>query len=93
MPSPNPCALLTGAVKEKCEKAQQDAQNPGGVLDSLVGSPGSEWWRHAVLRVAEVIIGTAMIIAGVRALTKGSDTVNVLVQGGKAVKRNVGKKL
>lgn len=88
----DPCWFLTGAMKTDCEKAQSLAVNGGsgaGVLGNILSSPGSEWWRHAVLRVVEVVVGTAMIIAGVRALTRGSETVNVITQGA----RKVGKKL
>lgn len=91
MPTPNPCLGLTGAMRAACDKAQQDAQggNSAPWYASLFASPGSDWWRHAVIRVAEVVIGTAMVIAGVRALTRGSDTVKVIAQGA----QKVGKKI
>lgn len=78
-------------MRDACDKAQQDAQggNPAPWYSSLFVSPGSDWWRHAVIRVAEVVIGVAMVIAGIRALTGGSGTVKVLVEGGK----KVGKKI
>lgn len=78
-------------MKTQCQKTQNDVQNGTvpSVLGSLFQSPGSDWWRHAVLRVVEVVVGVAVVIVGVRTLARGSETVNVVASG----VRKVGKKL
>lgn len=89
MPS-TPCAFLWGHMKESCEKAQatvpgnqngNTTQSGGGFLSG----PGSDWWRQATFRVVEVVVGVAMIVAAVKALTSSSSTVKVVSQGVKKV--------
>lgn len=81
-----PCAFLWGHMKTACENAQ--ATVPGSSDGSTSGSsggifsgPGSDWWRQAMFRVVEVVVGIAMIIAGVKALTSSSPTINVVAKG------------
>lgn len=79
----NPCALLTGAVKRACDNAQ--ATVPGGpnsgTNGGIISGPGSDWWRHATFRIVEVVVGVAMLIAAVKAMTSSSPTVNVIAKG------------
>lgn len=82
----DPCRLLPpGKLKDACQKAQADAQSgvPQQGGGSLFGIPlpGSDWLRHFVFRVGEVVIGIAMIIVGVKAFVSGSPTTKVVVQG------------
>lgn len=76
-----PCELLTGAMRTDCEKAQ--ATVPGGpnAGGGIFSGPGSDWWRQAMFRVVEVVVGVAMVIAGVKALTSSSPTIKVVTQG------------
>jgi hypothetical protein len=81
-----PCALLTGAVKTACENAQATVPGNNGTTGSsgssgIFSGPGSDWWRHAMFRIVEVIVGIAMVIAGAKALTASSSTVNVVAKG------------
>jgi len=88
MPS-TPCAFLTGALKDACEKAQTTV--PGGSNSSpggIISGPGSDWWRQAMFRVVEVVVGVAMVIAAVKALTSSSATVKVVSQGVKKVAKS-----
>lgn len=87
MPS-TPCALLTGKMKDACEKAQatvpgnsDGTQSSGGIFSG----PGSDWWRQAMFRMVEVVVGVAMIIVGVKALVSSSPTIKVVAQGAKKV--------
>lgn len=83
----DPCALLPpGKMKDACLKAQKDVQNsPDTGGGSLFGIqlPGSNWERHFMFRVGEVIIGIAMIVVGVRAFVNASPTTKIIVQTGK----------
>lgn len=47
--------------------------------------PGSDWWRHFMFRVGEVVIGVTMVIVGVKALATSGDTTKVIVKGAKKV--------
>lgn len=47
--------------------------------------PGSDWWRHMIFRVGEVVVGIAMVIVGVKALATSGDTTKVIVKGAKKV--------
>lgn len=89
MPS-TPCAFLWGHMKTACENAQ--ATVPGGSDGNtsksgggVFSGPGSDWWRQAMFRVVEVVVGVAMVIAAVKALTSASPTVKVVSQGIKKV--------
>lgn len=97
MGAPN-CDIYTGALHDACVKTNKDlgydAQGnpiPGYVPPSSGGSifgvplPGSDWQRHITFRIVEVIVGVAMIIAGVKALTSSSPTVKVIASGVKKV--------
>lgn len=88
MPS-TPCAFLWGHMKDSCEKAQatvpgNDSSTSGGVFSG----PGSDWWRQATFRVVEVVVGVAMVIAAVKALTSSSPTIKVVSQGVKKVAKS-----
>lgn len=83
MPS-DPCQFLSGAMKTACQNAQNYAQN-GGTSGGIFSGPGSDWWRHAFFRVIEVVVGTALVVVGVKAFISGSDTAKVVVQMGKKV--------
>lgn len=88
MPS-TPCAFLTGALKDACDNAQKTV--PGGSNSSSGGifsGPGSDWWRQAMFRVVEVVVGVAMVVAAVKALTGSSPTIKVVSQGVKKVAKS-----
>lgn len=85
-----PCAFLWGHMKVACENAQaqvpgsQDGNAPksgGGIFSG----PGSDWWRQAMFRLVEVVVGIAMVIAAVKGLTGSSPTIKVVSQGVKKV--------
>lgn len=88
--STTPCAFLWGHMKDACEKAQ--ATTPGaqdgnsqGTTGGIFSGPGSDWWRQAMFRVVEVVVGVAMVVAAVKALISSSPTVKVVTQGAKKV--------
>lgn len=94
MPS-TPCAFLWGHMKEACEKAQATVPGEGGQDGNSQGNsggifsgPGSDWWRQAMFRLVEVVVGVAMVIAGVKALVSSSSTVKVVTQGAKKVAKS-----
>jgi len=64
-------------------------QDTGGGSFFGIPLPGSAWWRHFMFRVAEVGIGVAVIVVGIKAFTSSSDTVKVTVN---AAKKLDGKK-
>jgi len=87
-----PCAFLWGHMKTSCENAQKTVPGNGGNGGDQTGSsggvfsgPGSDWWRQAMFRVVEVVVGVAMIIAAVKSLSSGSSTINVVTKGVKKV--------
>jgi len=50
--------------------------------------PGSAWQRHIMFRAAEVIVGIAIIVAGVKAFTGSSQTVRIITEPAKkAIKK------
>lgn len=96
------CTLMSGKMRDACIATNKSLgydehgnsipnapQNTGG--DSFFGIPlpSSDWWRHFLFRSAEVIVGIAMVIVGVKALATSGDTTKVIVSGAK----KVGKKL
>ena len=86
----DPCKTLPpGKLKDACNKAQQDVQNApntGGRSFFGIPIPGSNWERHFMFRVGEVIVGIAMIVVGVKAFVNASPTTKVIVQTGKKLK-------
>jgi hypothetical protein len=84
----DPCALLPpGALKDACTKTQDQVNNspPSSNGSSFFGIPipGSDWMRHMMFRVGEVIVGIAMIVVGIKAFTSGSQTINVITKTAK----------
>lgn len=59
----------------------------GGGGNSFLGIPlpSSDWWRHFLFRVGEVVVGTAMVIVGIKALANSGDTTKIIVQNAKKV--------
>jgi len=51
--------------------------------------PGSDWWRHFIFRIAEVVVGVGMVVVGVKAFATSSDTTKVIVSGAKKVGKQV----
>lgn len=85
-----PCAFLWGHMKTACENAQATVPGSGdgntsGTSGGFLSGPGSDWWRQAMFRVVEVVVGVAMIIAAVKAMVSSSPTVNVVAKGVKKV--------
>lgn len=92
--STTPCAFLWGHMKESCEKAQatvpgDQSGNTSGGSGGIFSGPGSDWWRQAMFRIVEVVVGVAMVIAAVRGLVSSSPTVKVISQGVKAGAKKV----
>jgi hypothetical protein len=96
------CTLMSGKMRDACIATNKsiglDAQGnpiPGAPTptggNSILGVPlpDSTWLRHFIFRTAEVIIGVAMVIVGVKSLASSGDTTKVIVSGAK----KVGKKL
>lgn len=97
------CTLMSGAMKNACIKTNKSLgydehgkKAPGAPPSTSGGSsffgiplPGSDWWRHFIFRVGEVIVGLAMIVVGVKAMANSGDTTKIIVQNAK----KVGKKL
>lgn len=84
MPS-DPCALLTGAMRDSCYEGMKDSKSGSGSGGGILSGPGSDWWRQSMFRVVEVVVGIAMVIAAVKAITSSSPTVKVVTQGVKKV--------
>lgn len=99
--APN-CSLMTGYLHDACVKTNatlgyDDHGNPikgaqpnsGG--DSFFGIPlpSSDWWRHFIFRIAEVVVGVGMVVVGIKAFTNSSDTTKVIVSGAKKVGKAV----
>lgn len=40
--------------------------------------PGSDWWRHMMFRIGEVVLGIAMVVIGVKTFTTGSPTITLV---------------
>jgi hypothetical protein len=96
------CTLMSGAMNKACIATNKSLGYdehgnpiPGAPAPSSGNSifgipmPGSDWWRHFIFRSAEVIVGVAMVIVGIKALATSSDTTKVIVSNAK----KVGKKL
>jgi hypothetical protein len=83
----DPCKLLPpGKLKDACNKAQQDSQGvpqQGGGSFFGIPIPGSDWQRHFMFRVGEVIVGIAMIVVGVKAFVNTSPTTKIIIQSAK----------
>jgi hypothetical protein len=63
----------------------QSTPSGGGSSFFGIPLPGSDWWRHFIFRSAEVIVGVAMVIVGIKAMATSGDTTKVIVQGAKKV--------
>lgn len=102
MSSAPDCTLLFGAMRNACvatnkslgydekgNKIPNAPTNSGG--DSFFGIPlpSSDWWRHFIFRVAEVVVGVGMVVVGIKAFTNSSDTTKVIVSGAKKVGKTV----
>lgn len=51
--------------------------------------PGSDWWRHFIFRIAEVVVGIGMVVVGVKSLANSGDTTKVIVSGAKKVGKQI----
>lgn len=96
------CTLFSGHLHDVCVstnkslgydehgKPIQGAQpNSGG--DSFFGIPlpSSDWWRHFIFRIAEVVVGVGMVVVGIKAFASSSDTTKIIVSGAKKVGKAV----
>jgi len=83
----NPCLALPPVLKGPCQKTWDQAHaaptapgTPSGNSFFGIPIPGSDWMRHLMFRAGEVIVGIAMIVVGIKALTNGSQTINVITK-------------
>jgi hypothetical protein len=99
--APN-CTLLSGHLHDVCVKTNknlgydesgkpiQGAQpNSGGSTFFGIPLPSSDWWRHFIFRVAEVVVGVAMVVVGIKAFASSSDTTKIIVGGAKKVGKTI----
>lgn len=93
------CTLLTGRMHDACVSTNKSLgydehgkpingvkpQNGGGDTFFGIPLPNSDWWRHFLFRVAEVIVGVAMVVVGVKSFAGSSDTTKTIVTGAKKI--------
>lgn len=91
-------AFYMACVKANADEGYDSSGKPlEGVQPSTGGGsffgiplPGSAWWRHFLFRAAEVGIGVAIVVVGIKAFTSSSETVKVSVAGVKAANKKIG---
>lgn len=93
------CDLMPpGKMKDICQKTYGEGpyanganppSNSGGGSFFGIPLPGSDWLRHFMFRAAEVIVGVAMIVVGIKAFTSSSATTKVIVQQGSKVTKKL----
>jgi hypothetical protein len=92
------CTLMSGKMRDACIATNKSLgydehgntvpgapQNTGGNSFFGIPLPSSDWWRHFIFRMAEVVVGVGMVIVGVKAFASSSDTTKVIVTGAKKV--------
>lgn len=51
--------------------------------------PGSDWQRHIMFRIGEVIVGIAMVVVGIKAFTNSGPTIKLITQTGSKIAKKV----
>lgn len=90
-------AFYQACVKSNADDGYDSSGKPlAGVQQGQSGGslfgiplPGSAWWRHFLFRMAEVGIGVAIVVVGVKAFTGSSETVKVTVAGAKKIDNKI----